>query len=766
MDKDDILWVGTYSGLCKFDIKSEKFYNYINDINDINSLSNDVVIAIERDKEGRLWIGTLKGLQIFDEKNEKFKRFIFDDIKDGPTKDSTIRDILTDDKGNVWIGTYDGIYKYSDGRFTFYTVDDRLNLPGKSFEANYPASKVAMKIAMDNEKNLWFGLWGYGLAKYDFKKNVFINYPLPFNKIYSLLFIDDENLLVGTWGQGLYVFNKKDNSFELVENTKIGLKIPNNTIYSLFKDKSQNIWIGTHGAGIIKWNINKPDLIYLKYEKNNPNSIFNSKVKTIFEDRYGYIWLGFYNDGLIRYNPQNKEIIKYISSGKDDGNLSDNIVRSIFQDSHGNLWIATNKYLNLYDYEKNKFKYFKKSDFGINQTNEDTFTSITEDKNKNLIIGTYLSGIIIVPLSDNKNDILNFSAVKLINSNTNPSLSNDMVFDILIDSRENIWIGTNKGLNLLDMKKWEIKKFFYDLENSNGICDNNITSIFEDSNGKIYVGTSNGLNIYDYDKNNFRHLTTKNGLRENYINAIEELEKGIILFTTFHDLVKYNTNTDELLIFGYEEEQLASEFSSGIVRLKDGSILLGGAGQINILKNQQLNISNIYNPDIQITSFKINGKEYNESRLYYYDLNYIKLPYGKNSISISFVSLDYSNPNSLLYSYKIDRINKDWQYLGNEGSINLANLKPATYKIYLRGTNSYGLYSKNIKTVEIKINPPFYLKWWVIILFCIIIFSIIFLIILYLREKALLAILIERKKLMDEKKIFRRRNKETKRNRN
>lgn len=102
-------------------------------INDINSLSNDVVIAIDRDKKGRLWFGTLKGLQIYDEKNEKFKRFIFDDIKDGPTNDSTIRDILTDDKCNVWIGTYDGIYKYFDGRFTFYTVDDILNLPAISF---------------------------------------------------------------------------------------------------------------------------------------------------------------------------------------------------------------------------------------------------------------------------------------------------------------------------------------------------------------------------------------------------------------------------------------------------------------------------------------------------------------------------------------------------------------------------------------------------------------------------------------------------------
>ncbi|NMB72000.1 MAG: SDR family NAD(P)-dependent oxidoreductase, partial [Bacteroidales bacterium] len=64
-------------------------------------------------------------------------------------------------------------------------------------------------------------------------------------------------------------------------------------------------------------------------------------------------------------------------------------------------------------------------------------------------------------------------------------------------------------------------------------------------------------------------------------------------------------------------------------------------------------------------------------------LDEIELPYYQNSISIKFVSLDYSSPESLLYSYKIDKLNKKWQYLGREASLNLVNLKSGTYKIYL-----------------------------------------------------------------------------------
>ncbi|HPC38843.1 MAG TPA: two-component regulator propeller domain-containing protein [Exilispira sp.] len=766
MDKDDILWLGTYGGLCKFDIKKNKFTTYKNIVDDKNSLSNDVVIAIERDKEGKLWVGTLKGLQIFDEKKEKFERVFFDRKEDGPTNESTIRDIYADSLGNVWIGTYDGIYKYFDGKFSFYTNNKVFKLEEnlfskdnfnktiiKSFEASYPAANPSMVIIEDKDKNLWFGIWGFGLVKYDIVKKIFINYPLPFNKIYSLLFIDNDNLLVGTWGEGLFNFNKKDNSFMVVENKKFGLSIPNNTIYSLFKDKSGIIWIGTHGSGVLKWVPNRPDFVYLKYDEKNPNSIPNSKVMSIFEDHYGYIWLGTYNNGLIRYNPKNKEIIKYLSSGKEDGSLSNNIVRSIYQDSYGNLWIATNQHLNLYNYKTGKFKYFKKTDFGLQPTNEDTFTYITEDKNKNLIIGTYLSGIIILPLSSDKEKILDFSKVKLINSKTSPSLSNDLVFKIFIDDKERIWIGTNKGLNLLDTKNWEINKFYYEIENPEGLSDDAITDIFQDSNKRIWVCTTNGLNLYDDKSGKFSHITIENGFKDNYINSIEELDDGIMILTTFGNLVKYNFYTSEIINFGYEDGLFTKEFSSGIYKLKDGSILIGAVGVVNIVSSQELK-ANDFNPNIQIVSISIEGKDLEESKLYYDDNIKLRLPYNKNSISIRFTSLDYSAPNTLLYSYKIDKFNKDWQYLGNEGVLNLVNLKQGNYKIYLRGTNSSGIYSKNIKILTITIDPPFYLTWWAILIYLFIIVSILFLTLLFLREKALSQILIERKNLIEERKIF------------
>ncbi len=72
MFKDnDIIWLVTYNGLSKFKIKNGDFTNYVNVPEDDQSLSNNVVVGIEKDRENNFWVGTLKRLQIFDEKKSK-----------------------------------------------------------------------------------------------------------------------------------------------------------------------------------------------------------------------------------------------------------------------------------------------------------------------------------------------------------------------------------------------------------------------------------------------------------------------------------------------------------------------------------------------------------------------------------------------------------------------------------------------------------------------------------------------------------------------
>src|SRR6186713_2927399 len=69
-DSKGFLWVGTYSGLNKFD--GYHFTKYLENPLDRNSLTGNFVFYIWEDEQKRLWIGTDAGLQLFDLTTEKF----------------------------------------------------------------------------------------------------------------------------------------------------------------------------------------------------------------------------------------------------------------------------------------------------------------------------------------------------------------------------------------------------------------------------------------------------------------------------------------------------------------------------------------------------------------------------------------------------------------------------------------------------------------------------------------------------------------------
>src|SRR6056297_2563366 len=108
----NILWIGTYNGLARFEIYKEKFTHYPHIPKDKFSLSNEVVTAITVDNEDRVWIGTLKGLNVLNPETGEIKHYFQDSNDPGSVSDDTVRSLLKDSKGRIWIGTYHGLNLY------------------------------------------------------------------------------------------------------------------------------------------------------------------------------------------------------------------------------------------------------------------------------------------------------------------------------------------------------------------------------------------------------------------------------------------------------------------------------------------------------------------------------------------------------------------------------------------------------------------------------------------------------------------------------
>ena len=85
--------------------------------------------------------------------------------------------------------------------------------------------------------------------------------------------------------------------------------------------------------------------------------------------------------------------------------------------------------------------------------------------------------------------------------NTN-GLSNSSVNTIFQDSENLLWIGTWDGLNRYDGGKFKI--FRPELNNENSLSNQVILKLGEDNTGQIWILTMHGINRYDKKKNVFQ----------------------------------------------------------------------------------------------------------------------------------------------------------------------------------------------------------------------------------------------------------------------
>lgn len=223
--------------------------------------------------------------------------------------------------------------------------------------------------------------------------------------------------------------------------------------------------------------------IQFKHLTSN-SGLSSSWVKCIAQDQQGFIWVGTY-DGLNKYDGYSCEV--FYSDPLDSTSLYSNQIFSLFLDDDGTLWVGTSRGVNVYDQTTNTF--IRKS--AIPKHN---IYDISSDGKGNILIGSQELFI----YNKKSNEVIRYQPEE----DNVQSISNGMVNDIFIDSRKNIWIGTQDGLNLFDIEKGTFKRFFVQQNEENSLIGNDIRSITEDNNNTLWIGTTKGLNSLIVPENN------------------------------------------------------------------------------------------------------------------------------------------------------------------------------------------------------------------------------------------------------------------------
>jgi ligand-binding sensor domain-containing protein len=165
-----LLWAFILSCLCYVAGAQQRIGNFMAWGRD-NGLPPSLYYSVFQSSDGYLWIGSSSGLVRFDGK--RFKTFISDFQNPDSPSDNVIYDFAEDNKNNLWIcGFIQGVTKYDPRTGTF------KKYPRLSQDKN-PEYGV-LRVLKDGSGDLWFATAGRGLAKYLPAKDTFeFFYPNP-----------------------------------------------------------------------------------------------------------------------------------------------------------------------------------------------------------------------------------------------------------------------------------------------------------------------------------------------------------------------------------------------------------------------------------------------------------------------------------------------------------------------------------------------------------------------------------------------------------
>ncbi len=206
VDKNDIVWIGTYNGLSSYNSQSGKFTHYRHDNTDQNTLSDDRIWALAEDSNGRLWIGTRNGLNRLSADRQEIIRYTHATENSESLSDNGIWTIFEDSHNAIWVGTDNGL--------------NRLQPDGKSFEHFFaiPGDNTSLShnnitsLHEDIHGTLWIGTNG-GLNSLTPGNNLFRQYSmqngLSSNSIRGIL-EDDKGQLWITTVKGVTRFDPRN----------------------------------------------------------------------------------------------------------------------------------------------------------------------------------------------------------------------------------------------------------------------------------------------------------------------------------------------------------------------------------------------------------------------------------------------------------------------------------------------------------------------------------------------------------------------------
>ncbi len=612
IDKNNKVWgISYYSGLYEFD--GDNFINHNIYIPELKFYWLRCLIIDEQDNK---WVGSRdNGLFKFD--GTQWENFTKSN-SDIPSDE--IRCLEKDANGNIWIGTDIGLLMFDGINFTLYNIENSGLLSNK-----------INTIALDFENQLWIGT-DKGLVKYDGNDwETFADENIAALVDYvNYIYIDkNQNIYIGS-EIGIGIYDKSN----WIEYNRFNSGLSDNSVIKIITDDLNNIWISTAIDGLFKFDgatWTNFQILEQTYEWSNDAQIV--------EDKNGIIWVKA-NSAVYSFDGNNWKKYSHSNSNLLIDEFYEFIDRPVFiaVDSNNNIWVGSSEF-GLSKYDGTKWINYTTNN---SELSSDKIAFLYVTKENILIVKTDISTMLY--------DGITFQSTAMVGKRIAYD-NNGVLWNI--DSPPNVlwYYEDDNGI--------KVPKSFYPPDNQNSELDLKLIDLVIDSKNNIWIASTVGL--LKFDGTNWTTYDFSNlglDLRYSYVQAIA-IDKNDVLwmFVEFGYLFRFDgvnwTVYDPFIPGMFEPNTVTSLMVdimgnlwigtswTGVYVFNEDEIILYPADVIETFIQNDYKI--FPNPVDDIIN--INGLEYDSFEYQIFDLSMKQVAHS-NGISNQ---LDVSNLNTGIY---------------------------------------------------------------------------------------------------------------------
>ncbi len=721
-----------------------------------DGLVSNNVRALYQDAKGYLWIGTIEGLNVYD--GYSFRLYTTEDGL--PSNGICCFHESRYTKGLMWIGTNNGVSRYYQGRFTSFRLG-RTRLSG-----------MVSVMLEDSNGVLWCGT-GRGIFRI---RNDSVETFIPDTSDFSAQSIValDNNRIVFGCNMGLYLFDGKDSSFRNIdcdyvhtieaemyvtrENDSTVWVVANDstlrklvhlkvvqkwklpcTLFSfLIPGDEDNLWVGT-SAGLFEiQGRNDVQPRFIQY--TTANGLLSDNISAGLLDRENNLWLTLFNEALVKLTNRYAyrfpfKRSQYLIMGEyrlvidrndhfwvfDEPNLVHEVWRDRFGayrsvlssvpleypgqaikggllDSRGRLWImyndATLRCCEILSRQDSASKLGTISMFKhrLRHPSDIPFKFLL-DRNNLLWYSFSEVGLCVFDLHHNK--LLN----RLASQNSSPYADAEFLYE---DHKGDIWFAGGWGVGKIGggfFGKQRLEVF----NSRNGLASDKGQNILEDSRHRMWVSTlAGGVSVIQDSV--VKTISMKDGLPSDWTAGMAEDSKGNIWIGTWAGLAVVDVQ------HGYNVTKVDALQGERIVSCKistDGLVGVATDDALVIIDAEKIKLD-VYPPPVRISEFNVDGKHVtHEERI-------LEFPYTSTYFMIDYLGSSLTYENDMLYRYKLEGVDADWQKPTRERKIILAALGAGDYTFMVKAITPHGIESPQPAVLHFIIHPPFWQRWWFI----------------------------------------------------